>query len=263
MDSDAKVISRVDAGIGWLIFNNPERRNALSNEMRLEIIKVIDRFAADESVRVVIMTGAGGKSFVSGADISRFEARRGSEEAIQSDSRMATDMALRFANFEKPLIARIEGYCIGAGLRLALHADIRVATRDSVFSVPAGTMAIAYGYESVQQLVRTVGTPNAREMLITGRRYNGDEARAMNLVHYSVERDELDQKVEEIATRIAANAPLSVRAAKLFIGASHETPEPAVLARFEEIVDGCVKSGDHAEAIRAFSEKRKPVFVGK
>jgi len=261
--STDKMIAEKDGPIGWMIFNNPERRNAVSHEMRLAIMEILDDFSHDDSVRVVVMKGAGDKAFVSGADISQFEKTRATSADRKHYGAISQQVQDRYAALEKPLIAMIHGYCLGGGLRTALNADIRIASDDAQFGVPAGRLGIAYDFDSVRKLVEAVGQSRAKAILLTAQRYSAEEALGMGLVNQVVPRAELENTVRGIALTIADNAPLSARAAKATVAQVVKDPQDRNMARCVAMIEACFTSEDYVEGRRAFMEKRKPVFRGR
>ncbi len=258
-----KMIAETGDGIGWMIFNNPDRRNALSLEMWEAIAAILDAFQRDGAVRVIVMKGAGDKAFVSGADISQFEDQRKNAEQAERYSAMSAGARQKLADLDKPLIAMIRGYCLGGGLSVAMSADIRVASEDSKFGIPAARLGIAYGYESLEQLVNLVGPSFAKEILFSARHFSAEEALRIGLVNRVVPVDELEETVCELADTIASNAPLSVRATKMTIAEVLKDPSARNLEAVEQIVKTCFDSQDYTEGRQAFIEKRKPRFSGR
>ncbi len=258
-----KMIAETGNGIGWMIFNNPERRNALSLEMWEAIAAILDSFQRDDSVRVVVMKGTGDKAFVSGADISQFEDQRKNAEQAERYSAMSSGARQKLAGLDKPLIAMIRGYCLGGGLSVAMSADIRIASKDAQLGIPAARLGIAYGYESLEQLVNLVGPSFAKEILFSARRFSADEALRIGLVNRVVPVDELERTVCELADTIASNAPLSVKATKMTVAQVLKDPANRDLKSVEQIVKTCFDSQDYAEGRQAFLEKRKPQFTGR
>ena len=258
-----KMLATQDGGIGWMTFNNPERHNAVSYEMRLAILAILDRFEADDSVRVIVMKGAGDKSFVSGSDISQFDQNRSSAEQQAEYERVSFAVQSRYMNLSKPLIAMIQGYCLGGGLQTALSADIRVASEEASFGIPAGKLGIAYPVHSVRRLVETVGPPKAKELLYTAQRYTAAEALQMGLVNKVVPRAALESTVRDMATAIAGNAPLSVMSSKRTVEELVKDPADRDMAGVKAAIDLAMGSADFKEGRRAFMEKRKPNWTGK
>jgi len=212
-----KMLAAKDEGVGLVTFNQPEKRNAMSLEMWQGLGEILDEFAADNSVRVVILTGAGNKAFVSGADISQFEKNRANANAQQEYDRLTGAGRAKFQTFPKPTIARIRGFCLGGGLAIAMSADLRVAAADSQFGIPAAKLSIAYAPESVKRLIDLVGPAHARMILYTARRIDAEEAERIGLINKMVPDEELNEYVLDLARTIADNAPLSVGASKLMI----------------------------------------------
>ena len=259
-----KIEARVDdAGIGWILFNHPKRHNALSLEMWQGLADSLVAFAGRDDVRVAVMRGAGGKAFVSGADISEFDSKRANAEQRAEYGRTASAANRALARFEKPLIALIEGYCIGGGLATALAADIRFATPDSRFGIPAARLGLGYEYEGLAKLARIVGPARARDIMFSARFMAAEEARDMGLVNFLVGRESIETEVIDYARTIAGNAPLTVRAAKAAVDAWERGATEAELAEVRALVDGCFDSDDYREGRQAFREKRRPRFQGR
>ena len=259
--AEARIDGRKDGAIGWLIFDNPGRRNAVSIGMWEAIPRVLDEFAADSAIRVVVLAGAGDKAFVSGADISQFEGQRSTPEAVQRYEEIGDTAQARLQNFDKPTIAMIRGYCIGGGLGIATACDLRIAAEDARFSIPAAKLGLGYRASSMKKLVDIVGAAYAKEIMITARQFSAAEAKEMGLVHRVAPVPQLEALTREYCEAIAANAPLTMRAAKRIIREVVKTDHDAALC--EHLVKECFDSADYKEGRRAFMEKRKPVFTGR
>jgi enoyl-CoA hydratase/carnithine racemase len=257
-----KVLARQDGAVGHLIFNNPERRNAVSLDMWEAAAKILDGFARDGGVRVVVVSGAGGKAFVSGADISRFGDERSTEEAVARYNAMVEKANTTFYEFPKPTIAMIRGYCIGGGVGLAVCCDLRICSDNSRFAIPAAKLGLGYGFAGIKRLTDLVGPSFAKEIFFTARQFGAEEARAMGLVNRVVPDAELEDYVRDYADTIAANAPLTVDAVKYIVGQVVKDESQRNLARAAEMVKTCFESKDYVEGRTAFMEKRKPVFTG-
>jgi enoyl-CoA hydratase/carnithine racemase len=248
--------------IGWIYFDHPERRNAMSMQMWSQLPEAVERLARNDAVRVVIMRGAGEVAFISGADISEFEKRRMGEQTQEYDAEAGRAHAA-LLGLEKPLIAAIHGFCVGGGLALGLMADLRYAADDAVFAIPAARLGLGYRLNGVENLANVVGMPKAKEIFFTARRFTAAEALQMGLVNQIVAKTELDSFVISTAERIAENAPLTIRALKL---TAREIERPAAqrdLAAVNAAIRTCFESEDYREGVRAFNEKRRPVFSGR
>ncbi|WP_291295136.1 enoyl-CoA hydratase [Elioraea sp.] len=260
--STEKMIARKGGGIGWIVFNQPEKRNAVSVEMWQAVEQIAADFAADEAVRVVVITGAGERAFVSGADISQFEKLRGDADAQAEYEKMTAAGRAALAAMDKPSIAMIRGYCIGGGLAIALGADIRIASDDSRFAVPAAKLGLAYNSTGLKRLIDLVGPAQAKEIMFTARQYDAGEALRIGLVNRIVPVEALAETVGTLATTIANNAPLTIRAARVTINEMLKDAAERDTARMQDVFRACFDSTDYKEGRRAFMEKRTPVFTG-
>src|SRR2546421_5450089 len=257
-----KMLSRKEGKAGYVIFNNPERRNAVSLDMWARTAEILADFAKDDEVRVVVLTGAGGKSFVSGADISKFESERASLDATKVYNATVAKANEGIYEFPKPTIAMIQGYCIGGGLGLAVCCDLRICSDNSKFAIPAAKLGLGYAYPGVKRLVNLVGPSFAKEIFFTARQFDAEEARVMGLINRVVPQAELEAYVKTYADTIANNAPLTVKAAKFIVGEATKDESMRDLKRCTKLVEQCFASNDYTEGRRAFMEKRKPVFTG-
>ena len=258
-----RLIGRKDGAIGWMIFNNPERRNAVSVDMWQAIPEVLADFEADPAIRVVVFTGAGDKAFVSGADISQFEDQRANREANDAYSARSGAATVAMNRLSKPSIAMIRGYCIGGGLAVALTCDIRVCSDNSRFAIPAARLGLGYGYEGLKTLSDVVGPAFAKEILFTARQFDAAEALRIGLVNKVTTVEGLEAAVRDYAEMIGQNAPLTVKAAKMAVREAMKDPDRRKLDEVGKAVDACFESADFKEGRRAFMEKRKPAFQGR
>src|ERR1700760_3166555 len=240
-----KMLAAKDDGVGLVTFNQLEKRNAMSLEMWTGMAEILDEFAEDASVRVVVLTGAGNKAFVSGADISQFEKNRSNAEAQQEYERQAGEGRAKYAAFPKPVIARIRGYCLGGGLAIAMQADLRIAAADSQFGIPAAKLSIAYAPDSVKRLIDLVGPAHARMILYTARRIDAEEAQRIGLINHMVSDEELNDEVLELARTIADNAPLSVAASKLTINEMLKEESQRDMDAIQRATETCFNSADY------------------
>ena len=262
MSQTDKMLARKEGGVGILTFNNPERHNAVSLEMWEATKRMLDGFAADDDIRVVVLTGAGGQAFVSGADISKFATERATLEASRAYNVKSDAAYTSVADFPKPTIAMIRGYCIGGGVGLAVCCDLRICSDNSRFAVPAAKLGLGYDYSGLKRLVDIVGASFAKEIFYTARQFDAQEAYAMGLVNRVVPAGELEAYVKSITDMISANAPLTIKAVKFTVGEMLKDESKRNLARSVELVEQCFASRDYTEGRTAFMEKRKPVFTG-
>ena len=259
----SKILGKKNGPIGHLVFNNPEKRNAMSLEMSLAAADVLEDFLADDAIRVIVLSGAGGKAFVSGSDISKFEQARATKEQVENYTKTGERFRSLLKNSAKPTIAMISGYCLGGGMAVALNCDLRICTEDASFGIPAAKLGIGYAADRLGQLIDLVGPAAAKDLLFTGRRCNADEALRLGIVNYVVPAADLAEFVESYAKNIAGNAPLSIIAAKRVIEEYIKDSDKRDTALCEQVVAACFASQDYVEGRRAFMEKRKPNFTGK
>ena len=262
MAANGRILTRKQGRLGYLVFDNPARHNAVSLAMWDDAARALDDFARDASVAVVVITGTGNKAFVSGADISRFEDERGSEEAVDRYNAAVEKTYAAVQDFPKPTLAMIRGYCIGGGLGLAICCDIRIASEEARFAMPAAKLGLGYDLPGIRRFMELLGPSFTKEMFFTARQFDAAEARAMGLANCIVPDAEIEAYVADYAETIAANAPLTIAAVKFIVGELLKDEPARDLEQCTALARRCFASRDYEEGRRAFMEKRNSVFSG-
>ena len=249
-----------DGAVTLLTIDRPEKRNALSAQVRAELIAALDALRDDDGVRVLVLTGAGEKAFVAGADIAEFAERTPLEQRAAMTGRRVFD---EIAAYPKPVIAMINGFCLGGGCELALACDLRVAADTAKLGQPEINLGIIPGGGGTQRLPRVVGTGQAMRLVLTGELVDAAEALRIGLVDLVHPAAELRERTMELARGMAAKSPVALRMAKSAVHAAGEMPLAAGLAYETELFVTCFASDDRREGVAAFLEKRAPVFTGR
>ena len=258
-----RMIAKIEGPIGWLIFNNPARRNACSTDMWAAVPDIIDAFEKDPQVRVVVLRGMGETAFVSGADISEFEKTRSSAEANITYEGLTEGAGKRIAECSKPTIAMIHGFCIGGGVGIAVGCDMRITADDGKFGVPAVRLGLGYGPVGVKKLMDLVGPSFTKEIFFTARHFDAQEAQMMGLVNRVLPKAELEDYVRSYCATIADNAPMTINALKRTVAELVKASPAADIEYCNRLVMECFDSQDFIEGRRAFMEKRRAVFQGR
>ena len=257
-----KMLSRTQGSVGYIIFNNPEKHNAVSIEMWDALEKFLNQFREDKNIRVVVLEGAGGKSFVSGADISKFDKERSTKEAVLSYNKRTQKVYELLETFPKPTIAKINGYCIGGGLNLAVCCDIRICSEKSKFAMPAAKLSLGYPFSSIKRLFDIMGPGMAKHFMFTAEKISANEAVSCGLVQKLVTEENLETFVNDYAFTISKNAPLTLKAMKRIGIEILKNPIERDLSLCDKLASACFDSEDYKEGRKAFMEKRMPKFKG-
>jgi enoyl-CoA hydratase len=258
-----KILTKNENGVQWLILNQPEKRNAISLEMMVDGLALLQEISSQETVRVLVVTGAGDTAFCAGGDISEFDKERENSDKTLKYEAVAKQFFDALNNIDKPTIAMIHGYCLGGGITLAASCDIRICSDEAQFSIPAARLGIGYGVWLMQKIIDIIGPSFTKEMLYTANLYSAYEALQMGFVNKCVAAPDLENYVSEYACNIASNAPLSIKAAKVVAAELQKPPGSRNLSRCTAVIEECANSQDYANARIAFMEKRKAQFTGK
>jgi enoyl-CoA hydratase/carnithine racemase len=252
-----------DGVVLHLRFNNPAKHNAISVDMWEAVPALLDQAERDDAIRMVVFSGEGTKAFASGADISQFEDMRAAREAVKKYEHMAENALMGLYRFSKPVVAAIRGYCLGGGVNMAISCDIRIASSDSVFGIPATRLGLGYRFSALKNLVDLVGPGAAQDLFFTGRRIKAEEAKSIGLVNRVAPPEEFDMLLAEYVEAITTGAPLTIKAGKRIIREVLKPDRDIDMELCKQLITDCFESEDYAEGRRAFMEKRKPVFKGK
>jgi len=258
-----ELITRKENAVGWVIFSNPTKYNAVSNDMWMALPKAITAFDADPEVRLIVITGAGEKAFISGADISQFEKARGSAEAQAIYNQAVVEAYEAPVRCSKPVLAKIRGICMGGGLGLAAACDVRFASADAVFRMPAGRLGLGYNYTGIKRFSQIIGAANTADIFFSARKFDAADALAMGFVSRVLPVADFDREFAAYCELVAENAPLTLAAAKYSILQTGLDPAARNLEQAARMIEICFDSDDYREGRRAFMEKRKPKFQGK
>jgi enoyl-CoA hydratase len=264
MSETSKLLLQKDGPIGWIIFNQPEKRNAVSQEMWQQMPEYVRDLSADDAIRVVVLRGAGDRAFVAGADISQFKDRRRNMADEEEYRRISGRGQESLGTLTKPLLAMIHGFCVGGGVGIAVACDIRIASDDASFGIPAARLGLGYHYHGMEKLMKLIGPAYTKEIFFTARTdFSAAEALRMGLVNQVVPKAELEAFTRNYAERMARNAPLTLRSAKATVDQLLRPTGERDLALLDKLMADCFNSQDYQEGVKAFSEKRRPQFQGR
>ena len=259
-----KLLLHKDGPIGWITFNQPEKRNAVSQEMWQAMPEYVADLAADPAIRVVILRGAGETAFVAGADISQFKDRRRNAADEEEYRRISGAGGESLARLGKPLVAMIHGFCIGGGVSIAITCDLRIAADDARFGIPAARLGLGYHYKGMERLMSLIGPAYTKELFFTARTdFSAQDALRMGLVNQVVPKADLERFTRDYALTMSRNAPLTQRSAKASVEQLLKPEAQRDYALLDKLIKDCFDSQDYQEGVKAFSEKRRPQFQGR
>ncbi len=259
-----KLLIQKDGPIGWITFNQPEKRNAVSQEMWQAMPEYVADLASDPAIRVVILRGAGEAAFVAGADISQFKDRRRNAADEEEYRRISGAGSDSLARLGKPLVAMIHGFCIGGGVSIAITCDLRLAADDARFGIPAARLGLGYHYRGMEKLMSLIGPAYTKELFFTARTdFSAQDALRMGLVNQVVPKADLERFTRDYALTMSRNAPLTLRSAKASVEQLLRPEDRRDYALLDKLIKDCFDSQDYQEGVKAFSEKRRPQFQGR
>lgn len=255
---------RVDlrSGVARLLIENGSKRNAFDLDMWRALPPIFAAIEAAPEARAVVVSGGPGLPFCSGADISEFSTVRATSDGGRAYEQANVDAFEAISACSKPTVAAISGFCMGGGMGIASACDLRVAQEGAVFGIPAAKLGVGYPPSAMRFVVAAVGAQRAMEMFFTARRVSATEALQMGFLARSFEEESFEGGVDDLAAAIAANAPLTMRAAKAAIRAAAQLPNAPSLEECEALAKACFDSADYMEGRTAFLEKRAPKFSG-
>lgn len=252
----------VQGHVGYVTFNNPAKFNAVSYEMWCSLPIAMQALVDNPQVRLIVLQGAGEKAFVSGADISQFITHRNGDASTHYNQATQAGYAA-VLDCPKPTLAKIRGICMGGGLGLALNCDVRIASADSKFRMPAGRLGLGYAFDGVKRFTEVVGTANTADLFFSARIFGADEALRIGLLKQVAPVDAFEEVVSAYVQMVFENAPLTLAAAKRALLEIRKNPHDRDLSGVKAMVDACFTSEDYKEGRKAFAEKRTPQFQGK
>ncbi|MCV6546246.1 MAG: enoyl-CoA hydratase [Cohaesibacter sp.] len=257
-----KILIEQEGKIGRLVINNPTKRNAMSLDMWRAIPNAIAKLDKNPDIHLIVITGAKDTAFVSGADISEFDQVRGDTKSATFYDDMNAKAYHAIRKTKKPTLALIKGFCMGGGFGLAAACDLRLSNASGKFGIPAGKLGIGYPTEAIADIVHLVGPANAKELYLTAKVYDAQQAKRIGFLNDLFADESFDQQASDYCQKIATLAPLSAQYHKASINCVTEQSDERTMQELKAMASACFDSKDYAEGRKAFMEKRKPIFTG-
>jgi enoyl-CoA hydratase/carnithine racemase len=261
--NEARVDYAVRSGLAWLTLHQPGKLNAMSFDMWSRLPGLVARATQDDGVRAIVVEGSGARAFCSGADISQFGEKRSDADGADAYERAVSAGLAALSSGAKPTLALINGICFGGGLALALACDLRLASDNARFCLPAAKLGLGYAYPNIDFMVRRIGLGAAADILYSARTFDAREAQRLGVVTNVFGAESFAAESEAYLARVAGNAPLTLKAVALSLRELQKNERARDASEANEAVSACFASEDYAEGRRAFVEKRAPVFLGR
>ncbi len=260
MSETPKLLLHKDGPIGWIIFNQPEKRNAVSLEMWQMMPEYVQDLSRDDAIRVVVLRGAGDQAFVAGADISQFKERRRNMADQEEYARISSKGQDSLGTLTKPLLAMIHGYCVGGGVGIAIGCDMRLASDEARFGIPAARLGLGYHYKGMEKLMKLVGPAYTKEIFFTARTdFSSQDALRMGLVNQVVPKAELESFTRNYALTMARNAPLTLKSAKATVDQLVKPDDERDLTMLDKLITDCFNSQDYQEGVKATASTARTI----
>lgn len=248
------------APLGWIVFNRPDKRNAINQTMWSKLPLLLNELESDPAIRVILLRGVDDSCFSCGMDIAELNTMRESADFDFSPLKPTTKAFDAIGQCSKPTIAMVQGECVGGGCAVALTCDLRISSQDATFAMTPAKMGLGYPMKGVERMVEEIGASNARYLFISAKKIDSDHARRIGLVHEVHAKEDIESATQDLATLVASNAPKSIRAILKMIQQTQLSPSDRNKVAIRQWINDCSNSDDYAEGLKAFVEKRPPQF---